>query len=317
MNKLWNRGLAILMSASMIVIDAFPVYAEGETETGEECISGYCEIPGEEDVPVLDTDQDFNSLRNGLNDGQDGDVQLLMSAPGTFASASDRAFPYAHDGNWLAYFQERYPATRNQDPYGSCWAHSAMSLAEFYLIKHGLAPKSIDLSELHLAYWCYTDGEPSVAGDTGDRVIMAGSGNKLDNGGNVSTAAQSLFHQRGFASESVAPYSGAADIAKGGSLDANTEFEDAYYLKNAYAINLQNRDLVKGAIVENGAVGTAIYAFTGYYNDTTNAYYGSKANSTNHAITIVGWDDDFPASDFKPCNDKLPEHDGAWLVRNS
>ena len=337
MNKVWNRGLAILMSASMIFIDAFPVYAEGESETeipaSEECgeesdtaadtdadkgeiITGYYEIPGEEDVPVLETDRDFYSLRNGLS-GETEDVQLLMSAPGVSSSVSERAFPYAHDGKWLSYFQENYPATRNQEPYGSCWAHSAMSLAEFYLIKHGMAGKNTDLSELHLAYWCYTDGEPSVAGDTGDRVIMSGSGNKLDNGGNVSTAAQSLFHQRGFAAESTAPYSDAPQIAKGGSLDAGTEFKDVYYLKNAYAINLQNRDLVKGAILENGAVGTAIYAFTGYYNTATNAYYGSKANSTNHAITIVGWDDDFPASDFKPCNDKLPEHDGAWLVRNS
>ena len=344
MNRQWNKSLAVLLSASMITIDALPVFAEGETENTvsiqensneeeiqetdgesveqkaedvEDGISGYYEIPGEEDVPVLDTDLDFYSLRSGLVDGCDGDMQLLMSAPGTSASVSDRAFPYAHDGNWLAYFQEHYPATRNQSPYGSCWAHSAMSLAEFYLIKHGMAGKNIDLSELHLAYWCYTDGAPSVAGDTGDSVSVASSGNKLDNGGNVSTAAQSLFHQRGFASESTAPYSDAQRIAKGGSLDADTEFEDVYYLKNAYAVNMQNRDLVKGAILENGAVGTAIYAFTGYYKDATNAYYGSKANSTNHAITIVGWDDDFPASDFKPCNDKLPEHDGAWLVRNS
>ena len=352
MNKKWNRSLAVLLSASMIIVDALPVFAEGDTETtipiqeeteetqndvferedsissvddvtnaqedeeAEECITGYCEIPGEEDVPALITDQDFNSLRGALIGEQTADVQLLMSTSGE-SHASERAYPYAHDGNWLDYFREHYPATRNQNPYGCCWAHSAMSLAEFYLIKHGLAAKNTDLSELHLTYWCYTDGEPSVAGDTGDRVIMTGSGNKLDNGGNVSTAAQNLFHQRGFASESIAPYSEAADIAKGGSLHADTEFEDVYYLKNAYAINLQNRDLVKGAIVENGAVGTAIYAFTGYYNDATNAYYGSKANSTNHAITIVGWDDDFPASDFKPCNDKLPEHDGAWLVRNS
>ena len=38
-------------------------------------------------------------------------------------------------------------SVKNQNPYGNCWAYAACSVAESYLIKHGIADKNIDLSD--------------------------------------------------------------------------------------------------------------------------------------------------------------------------
>ena len=37
----------------------------------------------------------------------------------------------------------------------------------------------------------------------------------------------------------------------------------------------------------------------------------------NHAVTIVGWDDDFSYEKFNDGNNNLPQNSGAWIVKNS
>ena len=44
---------------------------------------------------------------------------------------------------------------------------------------------------------------------------------------------------------------------------------------------------------------------------------GQNAPSSNHAVTIVGYDDSYSASNFKNPEGKTPEGNGAWLVKNS
>ena len=55
-------------------------------------------------------------------------------------------------------------------------------------------------------------------------------------------------------------------------------------------------------------------------NGTEQSYYSDFSSTSdekyiNHAVTIVGWDDDYPKENFKSSN--RPENNGAWLVRNS
>ncbi len=52
-----------------------------------------------------------------------------------------------------------------------------------------------------------------------------------------------------------------------------------------------------------------------YINTDTWAHYTYEPVGTNHAVTVVGWDDDYSKENFKEGHQ--PEGNGAWIVKNS
>ncbi len=89
-----------------------------------------------------------------------------------------------------------------------------------------------------------------------------------------------------------------------------------------YAIgdNKDYQDVVKAHIMQYGSLNGYIFApYNNYpfYNKNTFAYNLIKADekygSILHAISIVGWDDNYSKNNFK----KKPAHDGAWIALNS
>ncbi|WP_292882876.1 C1 family peptidase [Methanobrevibacter sp. UBA188] len=79
-----------------------------------------------------------------------------------------------------------------------------------------------------------------------------------------------------------------------------------------YRANYTDNDAIKRAIMQYGAVGTTMY-MGGYLNSKNAYYYYKTSDSPNHAVTIVGWDDNFSKNNFA----HTPEGDGAWIVKNS
>ena len=85
-------------------------------------------------------------------------------------------------------------------------------------------------------------------------------------------------------------------------------------------------DDIKRALIETGAVEVGIAAEQSLPDDTgtgefTNYNEWCQYNDTdpyqaNHVVTIVGWDDDYPASNFSG-QAGAPDGNGAWLVKNS
>ena len=59
--------------------------------------------------------------------------------------------------------------------------------------------------------------------------------------------------------------------------------------------------------------GTGCTSTSSYYNSATAAYYDNTPEQGNHAVTIVGWDDNFSAKNFST----TPSGNGAWLCKNS
>lgn len=137
-----------------------------------------------------------------------------------------------------------------------------------------------------------------------------------------------------------------------------SSYFDCYYADGVmtsyrYGRNEESISLIKEAIMEYGAVTSDYYAYESsskYYNRTTGAYCGSWndmiskntpdgngvsrfyvedgetryefATSTNHAITIVGWDDNYSYTNFEYTprsfdGEKYTYENGAWIVRNS
>lgn len=67
--------------------------------------------------------------------------------------------------------------------------------------------------------------------------------------------------------------------------------------------------------MDNGAV-AAMYA-VGLQTFSDKYVYNSKVTGYNHAITIVGWDDNIDKALFANHGVSEPPEDGGWLVKNS
>lgn len=76
------------------------------------------------------------------------------------------------------------------------------------------------------------------------------------------------------------------------------------------------RNAVKEQIQNNGAVFAIIDMDTNNLNRNTYSLYANEDEMENcHAVTIIGWDDNYSKSNF--LNDKQPKNDGAWIALNS
>ena len=228
--------------------------------------------------------------------------------------------------------REEMPPVRDQTYFNNCWTYSATAATESNLIKKGLAGTDIDLSEWYITYYALNPWKDMVcfANSSGEPYYMVGGNDwksvaLLSRGtGSVTTAkAPDISSAGGDYSAVYAPEPAARDYKLTG----------AYYLGDNGAFEVQlsaeRREMIKRAIVEYGAVSVGIYInaiyndnMTGYsdktFNRETSAYYSGLQYGvdvgTDHAVTIVGWDDEFSKDDF---GNNKPEKDGAWIVRNS
>ncbi len=74
-----------------------------------------------------------------------------------------------------------------------------------------------------------------------------------------------------------------------------------------------DNDAIKKAILMYGAVATDMLYEKECLLNGTSYYYPEENNKTDHAVTIVGWDDNYSKDNFI----MTPEGDGAWIVKNS
>lgn len=211
-------------------------------------------------------------------------------------------------------------SVKNQGNYGVCWAFAAVNAAEMDLLKSGAVSKSsADFSELQLAHYLYNRTVDPLGGTVGDKNVCASGVNYLLVGGNNILTTMELASWTGVAKESVLPYTSAAkvkELTKGKDYCYN----DVAHLQNAYWVNIGDHATIKSMIKTYGAAAVSYYAQTTedgnlFYNTATAAYYCSDARTPNHAVSIVGWDDNFAVSKFK--SSARPSRNGAWLVKNS
>ena len=179
---------------------------------------------------------------------------------------------------------------RNQNPWGTCWTFSALATVETQLVKTGRATTNdCDLSERNMA---------SLHG-------FAGAG--LNDGGNNDMAAAYLLRWEGAVSEAASPYSEPAE-------PKNPSVHVQKLVWIPVRNDVDDNDALKNAIMEYGAVSTC-FRYSSLFEGKDGAYYCTNTQSVNHAVTVVGWDDDYPVIKF--LEGKRPSSKGAWLVKNS
>lgn len=187
---------------------------------------------------------------------------------------------------------------------GTCWTHGTMAALESNLMLSGIwkeqeGSSEADLAEYHLDWWNGFNRHYNP--DTG-----SGGGLTVHQGGDYRVASAYMALGGAVRNSDAQSYS-----------KAPKQYSNNYKTYYARDIewfdvgkNLENIEAVKQALMDHGAMGTALCWSSSYYSSSSNTFYQSPSSSRdpNHAVAIVGWDDNKKTKASKP---------GAWLIKNS
>ncbi|AKB85208.1 lectin like domain-containing protein [Methanococcoides methylutens] len=199
---------------------------------------------------------------------------------GTLATITE-TYPSYYDLRDL----DKVTSVKNQGAAGSCWAHATYASLESYLI----TSETHDFSENNMKN-LLNNWPNSPYQERFDFV----------EGGNAEMSTAYLARWSGPIDESDDPYSSDYGESPSG-LSEQKHVQEVLWLTSM--------DDIKDAVMNNGAVQTSFYWDNAYYNATDHSYYYAGSASINHAVAIVGWDDDFTSSGFPGT--------GAYIIKNS
>lgn len=332
-----KRLTALLLSAALIMTNTLPVQAEItvidvtdqlQESYEEESVS---ENDMEQDAVLPDedeTEQDADAPDQDFADQEEN--AALEESEEVLAIETASVYPAKFDPR-----PDGVSAIRDQIA-GTCSAFALYSAIESNLIKKGLTDTTVDLSEFQMIYFMnhvYSDPLGNYVGNTSDTTKTNW---ELLHNINIERAIAFLSRWNGPVDESKAPHGYYERLSENGSLtftnyDENTinamKLDQSlcaaeYHFKGSRtcAYSLNKLDAIKELITTYGGVRAAYYNSDSNYtplenNDT--CYYNAYKVLRNHAVEFVGWDDDFPASNFKNDYDVTPPGNGAWLVKDS
>ncbi|HMK47810.1 MAG TPA: lectin like domain-containing protein [Methanocella sp.] len=179
---------------------------------------------------------------------------------------------------------------RDQGSSGSCWAFASIASLESYL----LPSETRDFSENNLK-------------NTHDFDWGA------NDGGNNYMAAAYMTRWSGPVDEATDPYDPHSTLSP--------TFPPVKHVQNVLLLpprgSATDNDNIKSALMTYGAVYSTYHTDQAYYNGNSYYYDGpptaNNISMANHAIAIVGWDDNYSRDNFAT----TPYVDGAFIVKNS
>lgn len=209
--------------------------------------------------------------------------------------------------------------------------------------------KELDLSELYLAYMnmeLMWDGSQKGEGD--EPLNPEEKNSHFSTGGFSSSSQDLLTAWIGPLAESQEPYKPLDGKDTYGLLneeDRNAaplaHVQEFLYLDSPsrYTINTDRQkyeykgqredavNLIKQAVIEHGALMMSYQADTSSPGEGGNSdfmnyeyfcqYDDSSDIGMNHAVTLVGWNDNYPRENFKTGKGGMPKQNGAFLIKNS
>ena len=289
------------------------------------------------------TEKDFDGHGNG---GMDESAPVFNTTEGSRRGQLQlqAGLPASYDSRDHGYVTP----VRDQDSLNICWSFATIAAVESSLLAHGQvsSAKSLDLSERQLAYFSF-NLQPDALGNTkGDKTLPIRKKNYIDNYGNAWVTTETMATGIGVANEKDVPtfddmlgkwigagYKWTSTFGSATKLDPKlARGANAWRMSSVNRIPMKDRNSVKQAIMNDGGVAALTYLndwddWDVQWNEDNSAFYNPYEDESNHLITIVGWDDNYPRLNFTYYDEDwddeeeyleyAPEHDGAWLCKNS
>jgi C1A family cysteine protease len=207
---------------------------------------------------------------------------------------------------------------RNQEDTETCWAFAVVSSLETHIAM--VEGKYYDFSERHMDYATsrtFTDG-----------INLLGYSRELRDGGNSYIAMGYVTRGAGPILEKDMPFENNEDrrpLSYIEDKEVSKRITDYVLFPNVLKDNNFNKDMteyrktIKEHIMKYGSITTgAVYSNLDYmdFNGTNfNIFCNNSDERPDHAVSIVGWDDNYAVENFKLGN--RPKNPGAYIVRNS
>ena len=193
---------------------------------------------------------------------------------------------------------------KNQGSNGNCWAFASLASLESCILK--ATGCTYDLSEENMK-------------DLMSKYSSYGWYMETNTGGYDRMGYAYLASWMGPVNESDDPYAIGEVLSP--VLDSIFHVQNILFLERT---SYTDNDKIKRAIMSYGAVSTSIHMYQsgpepekdGYenlYTNGKNLYWYRTDKGANHAVAIVGWDDNYSKNNFKT----TPPDDGAWIIKNS
>ena len=196
-------------------------------------------------------------------------------------------------------YRTKTTSVKTQGSYNTCWAFSGIGTMEAFLSHEGKG--DVDLSEQHLAWWSTKDYNKNSIG-----WILP----DLSYGGYSRISAGYFVSWQGAKLEEDVPYT-----TFGNTIPENMDYAANVYEATGIMYVEKDMESIKSAIYKYGGVATS-FNNGNFYGPNRISYYQPEIikQYAGHAVTVVGWDDDYSTENF---NAPKPELNGAWLVKNS
>jgi C1A family cysteine protease len=214
----------------------------------------------------------------------------VLSTVTSQISHSDTTVVQALPGRFDLRTMGKTSRVQDQGQCGSCWAFSSLASLESVLL-----PESWDFSE------------NNMRNTHGYDLSSCQGGNSL-------MATAYLARWSGALTEASDPYttvSRSATTVTSPNTAAVKHVQQVLFIPGRSG-SLDNEN-IKRALVEKGAVYSTIRWEDSSYRSTYASFYYSGSSRANHAITIVGWDDNYDRTKFR----SIPQGNGAFIVKNS
>ncbi len=187
---------------------------------------------------------------------------------------------------------------------GTCWTHATMSAIEGNMLMNGTWAANAESGEANLAEY-HLDWWNGFNQNYNQDIAPSSGGLTVHQGGDFRVASAYVTRGAGVVRDvDGQSYSSAPSATK-----PSYHF---YYVRDIEWFdagkNLENIDAIKKNIMENGVMAVAYTSSSSYMSGNAQYQPPTSSREPNHAVSIVGWDD----NKTTPAPKK-----GAWIMKNS